>query len=302
MEYRILGSTGERVSAVGLGGAHLAMAPDRAAAARIIHAAIDGGVTFLDNSWDYALGECEIRMGEALLGGHRDKVFLMTKINGQTRDAAAGQIDQCLEHLRTDRIDLVQLHEMIRPEDPERTCGPGGAVEALVAAREAGKIRYIGFTGHKDPTVHLAMLEQGFAFDTVQMPLNVLDHHFRSFEARVLPVLVERGIGVLGMKPLANGRLAKVDAVSPEECLRYALSLPASVVITGCENLENVEQALRVGNGFTPMSDAELADIRARSATIPGGPQGEIERWKTGGEYDGTNTHPHWLTTASYSA
>jgi aryl-alcohol dehydrogenase-like predicted oxidoreductase len=301
VEYRILGSTGERVSAVGLGGAHLQSAPDRAAAARIVHTAIDGGITFLDNSWDYALGECEIRMGEALRGGYRDRVFLMTKIDGQTRDAAAGQIDQCLERLRTDHIDLMQLHEMIRPEDPERVCGPGGAVEALVAAREAGKIRYIGFTGHKDPAIHLAMLEQGFTFDTVQMPLNVLDHHFRSFEARVLPVLVERRIGVLGMKPLANGRLARVGVVSAEECLRYALSLPTSVVITGCETVENVEQALRVGNGFTPMSDAELADIRARSATIAGTPKGDLERYKTGGEYDATNDNPHWLTTASYS-
>jgi aryl-alcohol dehydrogenase-like predicted oxidoreductase len=302
VEYRILGSTGERVSAVGIGGGHLTIPPDRAAAARIVHAAIDGGITFLDNSWDYGLGESEIRMGLALQGGHRDKVFLMTKINAHTREAAAGQIDQCLEHLRTDRIDLIQLHEMIRPEDPERVCGPGGAVEALVAAREAGKIRYIGFTGHKDPAIHLAMLEQGFAFDTVQMPLNVLDHHFRSFEARVLPVLVERRIGVLGMKPLANGRLAGVGVVTPEECLRYALSLPTSVVITGCQNLDNVEQALRVGNGFTPMSEAELADVRARSATIPGGPQGELERWKTGDDYDATNKNPHWLTTASYSA
>ncbi len=302
MQYRTLGRTGERVSAIGLGGAHVARPADPAETTRIIHAAIDGGLTFMDNCWDYHNGQAEVKMGYALRGGYRERVFLMTKIDGHSRDVAAGQIDQCLERLQTDRIDLIQLHEMIRPADPERVFAPNGAMEALVAARDAGKIRYIGFTGHKDPAVHLAMLNQGFDFDTVQMPLNALDHHYRSFEARVLPVLVERNIGVLGMKPLASGRLPKDGTLSAEECLRYALSLPTSVVITGCENMRDLEQALRVGETFTLMTEEEFADIRARAASITGAETGMVEGWKTTNDFDGTIKNPHWITTASVTA
>jgi predicted aldo/keto reductase-like oxidoreductase len=299
MQYRTLGKTGERVSAIGLGGAHVARPQDPAETTRLIHAAIDGGITFMDNCWDYHAGQAEVKMGHALRGGYRERVFLMTKIDGHTREAAAGQIEQCLERLQTEMIDLIQLHEMIRPDDPERVFAPNGAMEALIAARQAGKIRYIGFTGHKDPAIHRKMLEQGFAFDTVQMPLNVMDYHYRSFEAQVLPVLVERNIGVLGMKPLASGRLPKDGTLTAEECLRYALTLPTSVVITGCENQRDLEQALRVGDTFTPLSAAELDDLRHRAATIDGATTGAVEGWKTTGTFDGTINNPHWVTTAS---
>jgi predicted aldo/keto reductase-like oxidoreductase len=302
MQYRTLGKTGERVSAIGLGGAHVARPQDPAETTRLIHAAIDGGITFMDNCWDYHAGQAEVKMGHALRGGYRERVFLMTKIDGHTREAAAGQIEQCLERLQTEMIDLIQLHEMIRPDDPERVFAPNGAMEALVAARQAGKIRDIGFTGHKDPAIHRKMLEQGFAFDTVQMPLNVMDYHYRSFEAQVLPVLVERNIGVLGMKPLASGRLPKDGTLTAEECLRYALTLPTSVVITGCENQRDLEQALRVGDTFTPLSDAEMDDLRHRAATIDGATTGAVEGWKTTGSFDGTINNPHWVTTASVTA
>jgi aryl-alcohol dehydrogenase-like predicted oxidoreductase len=302
MQYRTLGKTGERVSAIGLGGAHVARPQDPAETTRIIHAAIDGGMTFMDNCWDYHAGQAEVKMGHALRGGYRERVFLMTKIDGHTREAAAGQIEQCLERLQTEMIDLIQLHEMIRPDDPERVFAPNGAMEALVAARQAGKIRYIGFTGHKDPAIHRKMLEQGFAFDTVQMPLNVMDYHYRSFEAQVLPVLVERNIGVLGMKPLASGRLPKDGTLTAAECLRYALTLPTSVVITGCENQRDLEQALRVGDTFTPLSDAEMDELRQRAAGIEGATTGAVEGWKTTGSFDGTINNPHWVTTASVTA
>ncbi|HEY7909015.1 MAG TPA: aldo/keto reductase [Thermomicrobiales bacterium] len=302
MQYRTLGKTGERVSAIGLGGAHVARPQDPAETTRLIHAAIDGGITFMDNCWDYHAGQAEVKMGHALRDGYRERVFLMTKIDGHTREAAAGQIEQCLERLQTEMIDLIQLHEMIRPDDPERVFAPNGAMEALVAARQAGKIRYIGFTGHKDPAIHRKMLEQGFAFDTVQMPLNVMDYHYRSFEAQVLPVLVERNIGVLGMKPLASGRLPKDGTLKAEECLRYALTLPTSVVITGCENQRDLEQALRVGDTFTPLSDAEMDELRHRAATIDGATTGAVEGWKTTIDFDGTVKNPHWMTTASVTA
>lgn len=297
MQMRTLGSTGERVSCIGLGGFHLAKTNDEQLSIHIIRTAVDGGITFLDNSWDYHKGESERRMGLALRDGYRQRVFLMTKIDGQTREAAAAQLEQSLARLQTDCIDLVQLHEIIRPEDPDRIFAPDGAIEALVAARQAGKLRYIGFTGHKDPAIHLRMLEQPFDWDTVQMPLNCFDHHFSSFEARVLPVLVERNIGVLGMKPIGGGRLLASGAVSAEECLRYALSLPTSVVITGCETVEQVEQALRAGRDFRPMSEADKADLHRRVAAPAA--DGRLEPYKTTDQHDGTKRNPHWLTTAA---
>jgi aryl-alcohol dehydrogenase-like predicted oxidoreductase len=297
MQYRTLGRTGEQVSAIGLGGFHLAKSAGPAESVRIIRTAIDGGITFMDNSWDYHKGESEIRMGEALRDGYRRKVFLMTKLDGQTRQAAAEQLEQSLRRLQTDTIDLVQMHEIIRPDDPDRIFAPGGAMEALLEAKQAGKLRYIGFTGHKSPAIHLLMLAREFAFDTVQMPLNCFDHHFDSFEARVLPVLVERNIGVLGMKPMAGGKLLGSGAVGAEECLRYALTLPTSVVITGCENVEQVEQALRVGRDFTPMTDAERAELLARTASPAAA--GAFEPYKTTDQHDGTIRNPQWLTTAA---
>jgi predicted aldo/keto reductase-like oxidoreductase len=294
MQQRTLGRTGERVSAIGLGGFHIAKAPDRAEAVRLIRMAVDGGITFLDNSWDYHGGESERIMGEALRDGYRQRVFLMTKLDGHTAEAAAAQLEQSLERLQTETIDLVQCHEIIRPEDPDAIFAPGGAIEALLRARERGQLRYIGFTGHKHPDIHLKMVGQPFAWDTVQMPLNCFDAHFESFERRVLPVLNDRGIGVLAMKPMAAGKLLQSGAVQPEECLRYALSLPVSVVITGCENEAQVQQALRAGRDFTPLSEDEQRDLLSR--TEPHARTGRFESYKTTDEHDGTKQNPHWLT------
>jgi aryl-alcohol dehydrogenase-like predicted oxidoreductase len=206
MIYRQLGSTGERVSAIGIGGAHLGK-PDEQEAIRIVRSALDRGITFLDNCWDYSNGECEKRMGLALRDGYRRKAFPMTKFDGRTKTAAAQQIDESLKRLQTDHIDLIQYHENIRLDDPDRFFAQDRPLEAVTAAKQAGKIRYIGFTGHKDPLVHERMLEvaklHDFHFDSCQMPLNPMDAHFRSFENNVLPILVEQGIAVLGMKPMA---------------------------------------------------------------------------------------------------
>lgn len=297
MQMRTLGRTGEQVSAVGLGGFHMAKSVGEAESIRIIRAAIDGGITFMDNSWDYHNGESERRMGLALKDGYRERVFLMTKLDGHTRAAAAAQLQQSLERLQTDVIDLVQMHEIIRMTDPAAICGPGGGLEALIEARAAGTVRYIGFTGHKAPAIHLEMLKQGFAWDTVQLPLNCFDAHFRSFEAEALPVLTRRGIGALGMKPMAAGKLLTTGAVTPDECLRYALSLDTSVVITGCESVEQVEQALRAGREFRPMSADERAELLRRTA--PHAADGQHEAYKTTGDHDGTEKNPHWLTSAA---
>jgi aryl-alcohol dehydrogenase-like predicted oxidoreductase len=300
MHYRMLGRTGERVSALGLGGAHAARPDDPEETTRLIRAAIDAGITFLDNCWDYRGGEAEARMGRALRDGYRERVFLMTKIDAHYAAPAAAQIDQCLRRLQTDRIDLLQIHEVIRPDDPERVFAPGGTMEALLAARRAGKIRYIGFTGHKDPAIHLAMLGMPFEWDAVQLPLNCVDAHHRSFETAVLPVLVERGIGVLGMKPLAAGEAVRSGAATAAECLRYALSLPTSVVITGCDSLPILEQALRVWRDFAPLAADEMAALRDRTARHAAG--GILEGYKTTERFDGTARTPHWLTTASITA
>src|SRR5205085_2279073 len=236
-----LGRTGEKVSAIGLGGYHIGEPKDEQESLRLIRAAIDGGINFMDNSWDYHDGGSEIRMGKALRDGYREKVFLMTKIDGRTKASAAKQIEESLGRLQTERVDLMQFHEIIRMEDPDRIFASGGAMEAMQDAKKAGKVRYIGFTGHKDPLIHLRMLEiaedHKFHFDTVQMPLNVMDAHFRSFEQKVLPVLMKEKIGILGMKPLGSGLILKSHTAKPIECLHYAMSLPASVVITGIDRM-----------------------------------------------------------------
>jgi len=298
MPYRVLGRTGERVSAIGLGGWHLSLEHvTEQLAMRIVRSAVDRGITFLDNSWDYNDGESERRMGKALGDGYRERVFLMTKIDGRSLRAAARQLDESLRRLRTDRIDLVQHHEVLRFEDPDRIFEEDGANAALVEARSAGKLRYIGFTGHKDPHIHLYMLEvakkHDFTFDTVQMPLNVMDAHFRSFERLVLPELVRRDIGVLGMKPMANGRILQSRTVSAIECLHYALNLPTSVVITGCDSLEILDQAFEAARTFRPMSDAQVAALLARTADAAA--SGKFELFKTTSIYDGTASHPSWL-------
>jgi predicted aldo/keto reductase-like oxidoreductase len=295
--HRRLGRTGVAVSLVGLGGFHMGTQASEDESVRIVRTAVDGGITFLDNCWDYNDGESERRMGRALRNGYREKVFLMSKIDGRDAASATRQIDESLSRLGTDHLDLMQIHEVIRPSDPDRCFAPGGAIEALVAAREAGKIRFIGFTGHKSPRWHLAMLQradgQGFAFDTVQMPLNVLDAHHDSFEREVLPVLLEKDIGVIGMKPMADARIVRQGIASAEECLGYAMSLPVSVVVTGCDSVERVEQALRVARGFQPFAEDRVDALLARTAPAAAG--GANELYKTTEQYDGTTQNPHWL-------
>jgi aryl-alcohol dehydrogenase-like predicted oxidoreductase len=298
MPYRELGRTREPVSAIGLGGWHLGFPQiDESLSIRIVRSAIDAGINFMDNCWDYNDGVSEIRMGKALRDGYRDKVFLMTKLDGRTKSLAARQLDESLRRLQTDHIDLVQHHEVLRFEDPDRIFAEDGANAALVEARHAGKLRFIGFTGHKDPLIHLQMLEiarqHRFTFDSAQMPLNVMDAHFRSFEKLVVPELVRQGIGVLGMKSMANGIILKSKTVTPTECLHYALNLPTSVVITGCESMENLEQALNAARTFRPMSADEVQALLAR--TKEAASKGEFELFKTTSVFDGTATHPDWL-------
>ena len=297
MIYRTLGRTGQRVSAIGLGGYHIGVPKDEQTGIRIIRTAIDRGITFMDNCWDYHDGGSEIRMGKALQGGYRDKVFLMTKIDGRTRQLAAKQIDESLKRLQTDRVDLMQHHEVIRVEDPDRIFAESGANEALLEAQKAGKIRYIGFTGHKDPFVHLRTLEvareRGFRFDAVQMPLNVMDAHFRSFEKKVLPELVKDGIGVLGMKPLASAAIVQSKTASAIECLHYALNLPTSVVITGIDKMEYLDQALEAVRTLKPMNQSQVAALLAR--TKDAAMTGKHELFKTGTRFDATAQHLDWL-------
>ena len=298
MIYRKLGSTGEEVSAIGVGGWHLSLPHvDKKLAIRIVREAIDRGINFLDNSWDYNDGKSEERMGEALQDGYRERAFVMTKIDGRSKKEAAKQLDESLKRLDVDCIDLVQHHEIIRFEDPDRIFREDGANAALIEARAAGKLRYIGFTGHKDPHIHLYMLEvaaqHGFRFDAVQMPLNVMDAHFRSFEQKVLPELVKENIGVLGMKSMANGILLKSKTVTPTECLHYALSLPTSVVITGIDKMEILDQALAAADSFRPFDEAArealLKKTRAAAA------KGEFEPFKTSSIFDGTAQNQEWL-------
>lgn len=295
---RQLGTTGQKVSMVGLGGHHLGLAKDEAEAARLVHYALERGVTFLDNCWDYHDGRSEVWMGKALAGGHRQKAFLMTKFDGRTRELAAKQIDESLRRLGTDVIDLMQVHEVIRHADPARIFGPGGAIEALLEAKRAGKVRFLGFTGHKHPDIHLAMLrtaaEHGVRFDTVQMPLNVMDPHRTSFEKNVLPELVRGGQGVLGMKPMGSGDILKTGRVSAVECLHYAMNLPTSVVITGCENQQRLDQAIEAALSFRPLAQADVAAMLARTAEP--GATGEFERFKTTDTFDATAKHPEWLS------
>ena len=299
MQYRTLGHTGERVSAIGLGGWHLALPyVDEQLSLRIVRRAIDHGITFIDNSWDYNDGASETRVGNALReGGRRDKVFLMTKIDGRSRQEAMRQLDESLKRFQTDHIDLVQHHEVIRFEDPHRIFDDDGANAALQDARRAGKLRYIGFTGHKDPRIHLHTLEvareHAFTFDTVQMPLNVMDAHYRSFEQLVLPELVRDQIGVLGMKSMGNGIILRSKTVSAVECLQYALNLPTSVVITGCDTVEILDQAIDVARAFRPMSAAEVQALLAK--TKGAASKGAFEPFKTSSIFDSTATHPDWL-------
>jgi len=298
MIYRTLGRTGERVSAIGMGGFHLGhpkLSDDESV--KLIRAAIDGGINFMDNSWDYNNGQSEVRMGKALKDGYRQKVFLMTKLDGRTKEEATKQLNESLQRLQTDHVDLIQHHEIIRFDDPDRIFDENGAQEAVVEAKKAGKVRYIGFTGHKDPHVHLYMLDvaakNGFHFDTVQMPLNVMDAHFRSFGKLVLPRLVEQQIGVLGMKSMGDKIILKSGVVAAPECLRYSLSLPSSVVITGIDSPEILQQAFEVAKTFKPMSKEEVAALLAKTEKVAA--SGKFELFKTSSHFDSTAHHPEWL-------
>lgn len=298
---RELGKTGVRVSMLGLGGSHIGKKLSEQESIQLIRRAIDNGVTFLDNCWDYNDGQSESRMGKALRDGYRERVFLMTKVDGRTRDAAAGQLQQSLSRLQTDHIDLVQVHEVIRPEDPQRCFAAGGTMEALIDARKRGQVRFLGFTGHKNPRIHLAMLAEAdrhrFEFDTVQMPLNVMDAHYESFEANVLPVLLEKRIGVLGMKSMGSGDILESKVVQPAECLRYALSLPTSVVICGMDSERVLDANLQTARSFSPLSGEERVALLAR--TQEAARDGRHELFKTSHKYDGTIQNPKWLEQAA---
>ena len=298
MQYRTLGSTGEKVSAIGLGGWHIGLPTvSEELGIRLVRTALDRGLNFLDNSWDYFNGLSELRMGKALRDGYRQKAFLMTKIDGRPKKEAASQIEQCLLRLQVDCIDLVQHHEILRFEDPNRIFDEEGAQAAMLEAQKAGKLRYIGFTGHKDPRIHLYMLEvareNGFHFDSVQMPLNVMDAHFRSFEKLVVPELVRDNIGVLGMKSMANGIILKSKTVTPTECLHYALSLPTSVVITGMDSMEILDQAFKAVATSAAFTDDDRAAVLEKSR--PAAVRGEFEPFKTSSIFDGTATNNKWL-------
>ncbi len=296
---RRLGRTEEQVSAIGMGGFHIGQ-PNQADAEMIalIHAAVDRGITFLDNSWDYNAGMSELRMGRALsYGGYRDKVFLMTKIDGRTKAAATEQIEQSLNRLLTDRIDLLQFHENIRPDDADRIFAEGGAFEAAIEAKRAGKIRYIGFTGHKNPDYHLHMIDvaakHDFTFDTVQMPLNVMDAHYESFEKKVIPVALKLDMGILAMKTFGDHHILDTKTVDPIDMLHYGMNLPTSVVITGIDKPEILDQALRAASTFEPLSDERVAAMLAKTADAAR--DGKTELYKTSHFFDSTVQNPNWL-------
>ena len=289
MPYRTLGRTGERISALGLGGYHIGVPKDEQEGIRIIRTAIDRGLNFMDNCWDYHDGGSETRMGKALGDGYRQRVFLMTKIDGRTRQSVARQIDESLRRLQTDRVDLMQFHEVLRFEDPDRIFAQEGGMEAMLEARKAGKVRFIGFTGHKDPHIHLNMLkvaaDHGFKFDTVQMPLNCFDGTYRSFEQQVLPEVSRRGIAALGMKSLGgDGQPILHGVVSAEEALRYAMSLPVAATISGMDSLDVLRQNLRIARGFKPMAPEEMQALRQRCKTFAA--DGHLELYKSTKKYD----------------
>jgi predicted aldo/keto reductase-like oxidoreductase len=296
---RPLGRTGEKISMIGLGGFHIGNQSNEALSIKIIRKAIERGITFMDNCWDYHQGESEIRMGKALRDGYRRKVFLMTKIDGRSKALAAKQIDESLRRLQTDYVDLMQFHEIVRSTDPDPIFALGGAIEAVLEAQKAGKLRFIGFTGHKDPTIHLRMLELAkknqFRFDAVQFPLNVMDAHFRSFERQLLPVLNKEGIGVLGMKPLGSGAILRSKTASATECLQYAMNLPTSTVITGIDSMSILDQAVHAATTFKPLTPKQVTDLLARTA--PAAMNGSFEKFKTTSQFDATIQNPKWTGT-----
>jgi aryl-alcohol dehydrogenase-like predicted oxidoreductase len=301
---RRLGRTEEQVSCIGMGGFHIGH-PDQpdGDAVKLIHAAIDRGITFMDNCWDYNAGNSELRMGRALsVAGYRDRVFLMTKNDGRTKDAFNAQLEQSLNRLLTDHLDLIQFHENIRPDDADRIFAPGGAFEAAIAARDAGKVRFIGFTGHKDPALHLHMIEvadrHDFTFDTVQMPVNIFDAHYQSFASNVIPAAQQRDMGILAMKTFGDKVLLEAanqagTMLDPIKMLHYGLSQPVSVVITGIDKPEILDQALTAATTFAPLTQAQIDALLAQSAPLAG--DGKHEYYKTTHFFDSTVQNPSWL-------
>jgi len=301
--YRTLGHTGEKLSCIGMGGYHLGKSEvSESDAIKLVHAGVDRGINFLDNSWDYNKGESEKRVGKAVKDGNlRGRVFMMTKNDGRTKDEFNKQLDESLTRLQTDHVDLIQFHEIIRFEDPDRIFAEGGAAEAALAAKKAGKVRYIGFTGHKDPSIHLYMLKVAdrhkFVFDSVQMPVNVMDYHYRSFTHDVLPELVKRNIGALGMKAIGDTVILKSGAVTGLECLQFSLSQPVSVQITGIDKPSILDQAIEAAKTYDKVSKEQMAAILAR--TKPYAMEGKWELFKTSALFDGTAQHPEWLGSTS---
>ena len=295
---RKLGRADAEVSIIGIGGYHLGLSDvSEGDAIRIVRRGLDEGINFLDNCWDYNDGASEERMGKALQDGYRQKAFLMTKIDGRTGASARQQLEQSLMRLKTDHIDLLQLHEVIRMGDPEQAFQPGYAMDVLQQARKEGKIRFIGFTGHKSPEIHLHMIEtadkHGFTFDTVQMPVNALDEHYDSFGQKVIPVAQKHGMAVLGMKPLSNGAILKTKTVTAVEALHYAMSVPVTVTITGCDSMQVLEQALGVARNFKPLDEQQKIAILQKTAPV--GMAGKFEAYKSSQIYDGTANNPQWL-------
>lgn len=283
---RQFGKNGVKISVLGLGGHHLGDAPDEQTALRIVQEAVDGGITFFDNCWEYHRGKSEIWMGRALQG-RRDKVFLMTKVCTHGRESALAMqmLEQSLRRLQTDHLDLWQIHGVSFDNDPDLFIRPNGAAEALRKAKEQGKVRFVGFTGHKDPQIHLKMLNTGFEFDAVQMPLNAFDSQFHSFETQVLPELNKRGIAALGMKPInGHGEPVKGGVVTAQEALRYAMSLPVTTTITGMESVDVLHQNLGIAQGFQPMSPQEMQALRERVKPEAG--DGRFELYKLSLKFD----------------
>ncbi|MFZ5831993.1 MAG: aldo/keto reductase [Planctomycetota bacterium] len=282
---RPLGDTGEKVSIIGVGGYHIGTFKELKDSIAMMHEAIDEGVTFFDNAWDYMNGKCEEWMGEALKqGNRREKVFLMTKVCDRHYEGAKQHLEDSLRRLQTDHIDLWQFHEINYPDDPEWVFEKGG-LKAALEAQKAGKIRFIGFTGHKDINIHLEMINRGFHWDACQMPINIMDAHYRSFQKEVVPVCVGRKIGVVGMKGLAGGALVRDGNLSAIDCRRYALSLPVSTLVCGMASRENLQQDVAVARGFQPMSDEEMQAFLAKTRSA--GSMGQLERFKTTRGYDG---------------
>lgn len=292
---RPLGKTGLTVSALGLGGHHLGDADSVNEAMNIVHEAIDTGITFFDNCWEYHNGKSENWLGRALAGGRREKIVLMTKVctHGRTAPIAMRMLEESLRRLQTDHLDVWQIHAITYDNDPELAYAKNGVLEAFDLAKQQGKVRFVGFTGHKDPGLHLKMVQMGYPFDTVQLPLNPFDHGFFSFEQQVLPVLTQKQIAPLGMKSMnGGGEAVKHGLVTAEELLRYAMSLPVAVTIAGMESLDVLHQNLRIARGFTPMTAAEMAELRARCA--PTAADGRYEPYKVSIKFDNPETrHPH---------